>query len=120
MASLISEPEETNLRPITDLIELGESYILEFKSTFQWDVVTGEQNKALRLSSLKTIAAFLNSQGGTLLIGVENDGSIFGMDRDLALAKNSRDSFEQLMVSLVTDTMGTLHRTVLPYTLREH
>ena len=107
MASLISEPEETNLRPITDLIELGESAVLEFKSTFQWDVVKGEQNKALRLSSLKTIAAFLNSQGGTLLIGVEDDGSIFGMDRDLALAKNSRDSFEQLLVSLVTDTMGT-------------
>ena len=73
MASLIGEPEETNLRPITDLIELGESSILEFKSTFQWDVVKGEQNKALRLSSLKTIAAFLNSQGGTLLIGVEDD-----------------------------------------------
>ena len=106
MDSLISEPEETHLRPITDLIELGESYVLEFKSTLQWDVIQGEQNKALRQSSLKTINAFMNSQGGTLMIGVEDDGNIYGLDRDIALAKNSKDGFEQLLVSLIANSMG--------------
>ena len=107
MDSLISEPEETHLRPITDLIELGESYVLEFKSTLQWDIVKGEQNKALRISSLKTINAFMNSQGGTLVIGVEDDGNIYGLDRDIAVAKKSKDGFEQLLVSLIADSMGT-------------
>ena len=107
MDNLISQPEETHRRPITDLIKLGESYVLEFKSTLQWDAVKSEQNKGLRQSSLKTINAFMNSQGGTLLIGVEDDGNIYGLDRDIALAKKSKDGFERLLVSLIADRMGT-------------
>jgi predicted HTH transcriptional regulator len=107
MDSLISEPEETHRRPITDLIKLGESYVLEFKSTLQWDTVKGEQNKVLRHSSVKTINAFMNSEGGTLVMGVEDDGNIYGLERDIALTKNSNDRFEQLLVSLVSDGMGT-------------
>ena len=112
MGSLISEPGPIIFRPITDLIQLGESYVLEFKSTLQWDIARDKQNKALRFSSLKTIAAFLNSQGGTLVIGVEDDGSIFGLDRDLALARNSRDGFEQLLVDLISQSISV---TVAPY-----
>ena len=107
MDSLISEPEETHRRPITDLIKLGESYVLEFKSTLQWDAVKGEQNKALRQSSLKTINAFMNSQGGTLVIGVDDNGNIYGLDRDISLTRNSKDWFEQLLVTLIAETMGT-------------
>ena len=107
MDSLIREPEETHRRPITDLINLGESYVLEFKSTLQWDAVKGEQNKALRQSSLKTINAFMNSQGGTLVIGVDDNGNIYRLDRDISLTRNSKDWFEQLLVTLIAETMGT-------------
>ena len=106
MASLISQPEETHQRPITDLTRLGESYVLEFKSTLQWDAIRNEQNKALRQSSLKTVNAFMNSQGGTLVIGVEDDGGIYGLDRDLSLTHHSRDRFEQLLISLIAESMG--------------
>ena len=108
METLISEPEETHRRPIADLIKLGESYVLEFKSTLQWDTIRGQHNKALRHSTIKTINAFMNSQGGTLVIGVEDDGNICGLDRDLALAKNSKDGFEQLLVSLIATSMGAM------------
>ena len=106
MDGLIAEPEETHRRPIEELIGLGEGYLLEFKSTLQWDVIQKVQNKALRQSSLKTINAFMNSQGGTLVIGVEDDGSIFGLRKDLALAGGSVDKFEQLLVALVATSMG--------------
>ncbi len=106
MVGLISEPEETHQRPITDLINLGESYVLEFKSTMQWDAVRNERNNALRQSSLKTVNAFMNSQGGTLVIGVEDDGGIYGLDRDLSLTHHSRDRFEQLLISLIEKSMG--------------
>ena len=112
MESLIGQSEETHRRPITDLIGLGESYVLEFKSTLQWDIVRQTQNKALRQSSLKTIAAFLNSQGGTLVIGVEDDGNLFGLNRDLKLTRNSQDNFEQLLVSLISDMIGAF---IAPY-----
>ncbi len=106
MDSLISDHDPTFFRPITDIVQHGESYVLEFKSTLQWDIVKNEQNKALRLSVIKTIAAFLNSQGGTLVIGVEDDGSVLGLDRDLALVNQSRDRFERLLVDLISESIG--------------
>ncbi len=66
MDSLIAEPVVVYERSIAELASLGESATLEFKSSLQWDVVQNAVNKELRNSSLKTIAAFLNSSGGTL------------------------------------------------------
>ena len=106
MAALIEKPEIPHLRPVADLIGLGEGYTLEFKSTFQWDVIQRQQNKALRTSSLKTIAAFLNSEGGTLVIGVEDDGSIYGLEADLKLLGGSRDKFQQILSSIINECIG--------------
>jgi len=44
------------------------------KTSFRWDIRAEKKNSAIEHASLKTIAAFLNSGGGTLLIGVEDDG----------------------------------------------
>ena len=49
----------------------------------------------------------MNSQGGTLVIGVEDDGSIYGLDRDISLTRHSGDRFEQLLISLIAESMGT-------------
>jgi len=105
MAQLIAEPEEVRHRPIAELVKLGESSTLEFKSTFQWDVKQGQQNKSLRRSVLKSVAALMNSEGGTLIIGVEDDGQIFGLERDIWLF-GSRDKFEQALVNLVVGDIG--------------
>ena len=104
--SLLVEREETRRRPVKELIAMGENPFVEFKSTLQWDVRLGTQNKALRHSVLKTIAAFLNTEGGTLIIGVEDDGNIYGLERDLALVQHSRDRFEQLLANLISDAFG--------------
>jgi hypothetical protein len=106
MAALITEPEVVHERPISELITLGESATLEFKSTLQWDVVQEKMNKHLRHSVLKTIAAFLNSAGGTLVIGVEDDGHIYGIEQDIKTTGNSLDKFEQLLTSLISDRIG--------------
>jgi predicted HTH transcriptional regulator len=65
-----------------------------------------QPNKALRKACLKTIAAFMNSEGGTLLIGVEDSGDILGLDHDLSLLGGSRDKFEQTLVHLISDEIG--------------
>lgn len=106
MSALITESEVGHARSIADLIALGESATLEFKSTLQWDVVQGQVNKDLRHSVLKTIAAFLNSAGGTLVIGVEDDGTVYGLETDLKSAGNSLDRFEQLLTSLISNQIG--------------
>jgi len=104
--ALIAEPQVVHKRPIGDLISLGESATLEFKSTFQWDIVQKCLNKDLRLMVLKTIAAFLNSDGGTLVIGVEDNGSVCGIEEDLQLAHNSRDVFQQTLMNSINEFIG--------------
>jgi len=106
MEGLIAEPEVVHDRPIKELIQLGETATLEFKSTFQWDMVHNQVNKHLRHSVLKTLAAFLNSAGGTLVIGVEDDGNVLGLERDLQTLEGSVDKFGQLLSSQVSEFIG--------------
>ncbi len=94
---------------ILELIAGGESTHLEFKSTIRWDVKLGRENKDLELMVLKTVAAFLNAEGGTLLIGVGDDGTIFGLERDQQLiCKNPRDwdRLERHLTSLFRNHFG--------------
>ena len=66
------------------LIARGESEQLEFKSSFRWDRRQEKVNRSLQQVIVKTLAGFLNQEGGTLLIGVEDDGSIAGIEADTA------------------------------------
>ena len=70
-------------RSAEELIEQGESKTLEFKSTLRWNLTEDRKdNKRITQAALKTIAAFLNTEGGDLLFGVADDGSITGIERD--------------------------------------
>lgn len=107
MNALVSEQVVMHKRPLKELIELGESATLEFKSTFQWDIVQSQKNTGLRHETLKTVIAFLNSSGGTLVIGVEDNGNIFGLDQDLSFVKGkNEDGFQQLLAALIADNIG--------------
>lgn len=94
---------------IQTLLTQGEGPRLEFKSTLQWDVKQGVKNEALRKNVLKTIAAFLNTEGGTLVIGVEDDGRVYGLEADLSLAGNSRDRFAQTVANLLVENLGAAY-----------
>jgi hypothetical protein len=85
----------------------GESDGLEFKATLRWDLVEQTVNKRLEEVALKTVAAFANSQGGTLLIGVDDDGGIVGLDHDYAaLGDVDRDKFELHLRNLLNQEFG--------------
>jgi len=68
--------------PIASLVEQGECITVEFKSTLRKNLHTGQNDPRMEMSILKAIAAFLNSKGGTLVIGVADDGSAVGIDQD--------------------------------------
>ena len=107
LGSLLVEKEEVKQqRPLPEIIAMGESPFVEFKSTLQWDVRQGRKNAALRHSVLKTITAFLNTEGGMLIIGVEDDGNVYGLEQDLSLVQHSQDRFEQLLANLITEALG--------------
>ena len=104
----ITATEET-VAPVSleDLIAEGESDELEFKSTLRWDVKEGTFNKKLEEVIMKTVAAFANSQGGTLLIGVGDDGEVIGLEPDYhSLGGVDCDKFELHLRNLLNEQFG--------------
>ena len=64
-------------------------------------------NKKLEEVIMKTVAAFANSHGGTLLIGVDDDGDVLGPRSRLQLAgRADRDSFELHLRNLLSQQFG--------------
>ena len=72
--------DEDEKEEVEKLIESGESDSLEFKSTIRTNLKTGEKDKRMEKAVLKSIVAFLNSDGGDLLVGVADDGEKIGVD----------------------------------------
>ncbi|MCP4047820.1 MAG: response regulator [Gammaproteobacteria bacterium] len=64
------------------LIKAGESHSVEFKSTMRWNLYADRSDKGIENSSLKTVAAYLNTEGGVLLVGVDDDGEVLGLGKD--------------------------------------
>ncbi|MBV9731065.1 MAG: ATP-binding protein [Pseudonocardiales bacterium] len=97
--------------PIGDLLGPDkENQHLEYKSTLRIKT-TGELYKPLETATLKTVAAFANSRdGGTLLIDVSDDGSVFGLASDYASlrkpGKDDRDLFQLYLGDLIANSMG--------------
>ncbi len=74
--------EYRKLADIRDLIAKGEGNYLEFKETLFTNIRTGKEDAEITKEALKTIAAFLNTSGGILLIGVSKEGEIKGIQKD--------------------------------------
>jgi len=64
------------------LIQSGQGHLVEFKSTMRWNLRTDQMDKDIEDNCLKAIAGYLNAEGGTLLIGVDDEGTIVGLDND--------------------------------------
>ena len=95
-------------KDIAAIIQLGEGPLLEFKSTFRWDIEQSRTNRQLEGVVLKSLAGFLNSSlGGTLLIGVADDGDIIGLENDFkTLKKQNEDGFEQAIMTAIATNLG--------------
>lgn len=93
--------------PVAQLLSDGESDRLEFKSTARVNLRSGEKDPRMEQVIVKTVSAFLNSDGGTLLIGVADDGTPFGLEPDFATLKvPDADRFELWLRDLLTTTLG--------------
>ena len=96
------------LAPIREVVQRGESDSLEFKSSARWNMRTGKRDDAMETVIAKTVAAFMNSGGGTLLIGVDDDGRLIGMGPDYSTLKTpDSDRFELWIRDMWGQRMGT-------------
>ncbi|HTI12650.1 MAG TPA: RNA-binding domain-containing protein [Puia sp.] len=97
------------------LIRKGESSTLEFKSTLRVDLKTQKPEKFIQHSVLKTLAAFLNSHGGTLVIGVEDNKNILGLTADFnSFSKGDKlDEFQKYLDTLLGNAIGNRFHRIL-------
>lgn len=90
-----------------NLIYRGECDTIEFKATFKWDIEENRVNKDLPEMLTQSICAFSNShQGGMVFIGIKDDKSIYGIEKDLQKIFKSIDTFRQEIAKKVREDLG--------------
>ena len=85
------------------VIAAGESDRVEFKSSLRTNLHTGKKDSKIEAAVIKTIAGFLNSDGGTLIVGVGDDGAPTGIDHDKF---DNEDKMNLHLTNLVNDKIG--------------
>lgn len=105
-----TEEVETQI-PLDELIAEGESDELEFKSSLRWNYQTENVDKKLEAVVLKSISAFGNWEGGTLIIGVDDEGKILGLDHDFRSLNGGKDEFELHLRNLLNKAFGKVFTT---------
>lgn len=75
-------PLSLDTLPVTALVAEGEGKVVEFKSTLRVNLHTGKKDPRMEHAALRTVAGFLNTDGGTLVIGVADDGTALGLGQD--------------------------------------
>jgi hypothetical protein len=110
------EPTEGSTgHSIEKMIAEGENHRIEFKETFLYDVYQEQANKELKAAAVKEICSFANSEGGTLIIGVNDDGEVTGLERDFKLI-DDEDAFEvtlnQEIAARLGDAIGPMYTEV--------
>lgn len=92
---------------VLEMIMAGENSQVEFKTTMRYDMRENKVNKKLEQVILKTIAAFSNGQGGTLIMGVDDDLNIIGLENDYkTLSSGTKDEFELHFRNLINNAYG--------------
>ena len=88
-----AEPRSSSL---TEIVNLGESQVVEFKATARVNLHTGQVDRKIEHVVVKTVCGFLNGEGGTLFIGIADNGGAVGLDKDLATlrGRGGRDGYE--------------------------
>ena len=108
----------TDSDEVRNIIRQGESKKIEYKETLSLDVKKKTKEKYIELSALKTIVAFLNTEGGTLLLGVADNGEVTGLDIEIdKFHKGIVDKFLLHMKNLIKTRIGEEYYPYIEYKL---
>ncbi len=97
--------------------EALKSNITKLKKGIQ--ILKASQRNEIEIAVLRTIAAFMNSRGGILLVGVKNNGYVSGIEVDYELFSDA-DVWTQHLKSLISlhigkDVMMNIEVKIVPY-----
>jgi hypothetical protein len=103
---------------LLSLIKKGESRSTEFKQTLSLNLKNPSPNKDPKLEEAvyKTIAGFLNTLGGVLIVGVDDSGEILGINHEIEkFHKNNLDTFLKHFRNLISTKIGAQFYTYILY-----
>lgn len=104
---LIGTQERILVRDIQELIQAGENERVEFKSSIRYDYQRKTTNRELEVVIAKTIVGFMNAKGGRLIIGVDDNGNILGLENDFKTLKHkNRDGYEREIYRIISTQLG--------------
>lgn len=108
-AAATEELEPTSLRlPASVLVTMNESSTLEFKSTAFTDLehASVPEKLTFQRSVGKTVAAFLNASGGTLVIGCRDNGEVVGWEPDQTGSRRDVDRYLLALTDRIAAVFG--------------
>jgi hypothetical protein len=104
------DTEEEIVKPLKSwetFLQKGEDNFTEFKSSLRYCLRQHKPMDYIEHSILKTLNAFLNSEGGTLLIGVDDDSNILGLKNDYnSFSKKNKDGFLLHFDNMIINALG--------------
>jgi len=111
--TLIAGSADEDLLEDFDLDQIvlsGESMDAEFKSTLRTNLHTGSKDPRMELAVLRTLAGFLNTNGGSLVIGLSDDGTAVGIEVDNFA---NEDKMSLHLVNIVKSRIGPQAMTAM-------
>jgi len=108
-------PDSMTEEEIIEIINSGENDEVEFKSTLRWNLKANKSGKEMEFAWLKTVAAFLNTKGGMIFIGVDDEGNCLGIDNDKF---QNEDKFLLHFNNLIKTHIGLEHSNLIHIAIR--
>ena len=115
MLSVLEELTEAD--KIRAIVRTGESKTVEFKQSLSVDVKIDKREKYIEKMVLKTLVAFLNTEGGILLVGVSDDKNIIGIKEEIKKYYKNDDKFLLHLKNLIKSSIGESFYPFIDYQL---
>lgn len=105
-----------------ELIAAGESKHVEYKQTGRVNLHTQQRDPVIEQMVVKSVAGFMNAEGGTLLIGVTDTGEVSGIETDYKTLgkKQDQDGFALWLNGLLDNMLGPTAASTVQLTFEEH
>ena len=105
--SLINVQQRLLQRDIAEIIADGENEKVEFKSSIRYDYFRKATNRDLEIVIAETIVGFMNTKGGKLIIGVDDEGNTLGLENDYKTLKHkNKDGYERAIFRIISTQLG--------------
>lgn len=109
----LKDESELDSLTIRRLLAEGENVHVEFKSTMRWNLEAGRRDVKMDMAIARTLCAFMNTEGGALIIGADSYGQVLGLSDDFnTLSEGNRnvDGFESAFSDIVKDYLELGYR----------